>query len=484
MTRRPILSLLLLVALAVAGCGGDEGGGSGGSLDDSLGYLPKNAPVVVTADTDLDGEQYKNLDAMLKKFPFTGQLKSQIKQSAAEGGVDYEKDVKPILGNELVVGLPDPRGVVDDAAEDKYVLVFPADGGKLKSLMEKDRSQRKSGKIDGADVYESGDGSALVVRGDTLVGASTRAELEAAIERHDGDDKLTEADFNAPFEGLPADAPMRVYGDMQALLVADPDTAEARRVKWVNGLRKFAFTATAQKDGVALDGRLITEGLTPEDLPLAAGDQAAPVARFGDFAVGQRDVGHTTDWILDIAAKSEGEDYAAEKRKLGKALGGIDIDRDLIDQFSGNSTLAGQLDGTVALRSDVKDPDAMRATLDKIAKSKGRNDLRITKAGGLLKATDEDGEELYFGMEGDVFVGSQESPARAKALARVEPQPVPGAKGALVFAADGETIAKQAIRQSGQNQAAGLFTGPLSDVTAWVSAAPEGMRINAKLKVE
>ena len=484
MIRRLPLSVALVLALAVAGCGGGDDGGSGGSLGDSLAYMPKNAPVVVTIDTDVSGPQYKNLDRMLSKFPFGGQVKTQIRQSLQEDGADYDKDVKPLLGNELVVGLPDPRAIVDDADEDKYVVAWQADGGKLKELIEKDKTQRKSGQIDGADVYESADGSVSMVKGDSALAASTRPELEAAVERSGGGDKLTESDFNAPFQGLPSDAMVRVYGDAQALINADPETAEARQVKWVGGLRKFAMTATAQGDGIAVDAKLITEGLGPEDVPLATGDEAAPVARFGDFAVGQRDAGHAANWLFDVAARSDGEDPAAIKKQLGAGLGGIDIDRDLLDQFSGNSTLAGRLDGTVAFRSDVKDPAAMRSTLAKMEKSKGAGDLRISSAGDLLKATDEDGEEIYFGLEGDVFVASQGSPARAKQLASVDPRPIQGARGALVFVADGEMIAKTAIQQSGQNQAAGLFTGPLGDMTAFVSASPAETRMTAKLKVE
>ena len=486
MARRLTLPVLLVIALAlvVAGCGGGDDGGAKGSLDDSLGYMPKNAPVVVTFDTDIDGEQYKNLDRMLSKFPFGAQVKAQLKQSVTEGGADYEKDVKPLLGNELVVGLPDARSIVDDADEDKYVVAWSADGDKLKQLIEKEGDQRKVGQIDGADVYESADGSASMVKGDTALAATTRADLEAAVKRHDGDDKLTEQDFNAPFEGLPQDAMMRVYGDLGALIAADPETAKARQIKWVAGLRKFGVTATAQNDGVSFDARLLTEGVGPQDVPLAPGDEAPPVSRFGDFTVGQRDAGYATDWFFEAVGKTEGENIADVKRKLGAQLGGIDVDRDLLAQFSGASSLAGQLDGTVAFRSDVKDPAAMRKTLDKIRASKGGGNLRITEAGDLLKSTDEDGDSLFFGMAGDVFVASPASPDRAKQLAQVEPRPLPGARGSLVFVADGESIAKEVLRQTGQNQAAGLFAGPLGDVTAFITSSPEEMRMNAKLKVE
>jgi hypothetical protein len=55
----------------------------------------------------------------------------------------------------------------------------------------------------------------------------------------------------------------------------------------------------------------------------------------------------------------------------------------------------------------------------------------------------------------------------------------------MVFVADGESIAKAILQRSGQGGgAAGLFTGPIGDVTAFVTAGPDGMRARAKLKIE
>jgi hypothetical protein len=206
MTTRRLTTFLIVALLAlVAGCGGgDDDSGPKGDLGDELGYLPKNAPLVVTFDTDVDGEQYKNLDKLLSKFPFGGQVKNQIKQSIDEQGANYDKDVKPLLGSQLVVGATDAAALVDDAAEDQFVVVFTADGGKLEDVVKKDKTYAKADDLDGNPVYESSsDGSVITIKGDTLVGAQTRAELQAAMERHDGDDKLSEDDFNGAFQDLP-----------------------------------------------------------------------------------------------------------------------------------------------------------------------------------------------------------------------------------------------------------------------------------------
>src|SRR5215208_2006228 len=134
MTTRRLTTFLIVALLAlVAGCGGgDDSGGSKGDLGDELGYLPKSAPLVITVDTDVEDDQYKNLDKLLSRFPFGGQLKNQIKQSISQQGADYDKDVKPLLGGEVLVGWTDPASLKNDPAPNGIVFAFPADGGKLK----------------------------------------------------------------------------------------------------------------------------------------------------------------------------------------------------------------------------------------------------------------------------------------------------------------------------------------------------------------
>jgi hypothetical protein len=488
MTTRRLTTLLIVALLAlVAGCGGDDdSGGSKGDLGDELGYLPKDSALVVTVDTDVDGDQFKNLDKLLSKFPFGGQVKNQIKQSIDQQGANYDKDVKPLLGGELVVGATDAKSLVDDSAEDQFVVVFTADGGKLEDVVKKDKTYSKTDDLDGNPVYQSAsDGSVITITGDTLVGAQTRPELQAAVDRHEGDDKLTEDDFNGAFQGLPTEPLVRVYGDAQALLRADPATAEAQKVPWVAGLRKFGVTVAAEGDGLALDAHVATEGVTPQDLPIAAGDQSPALARFGDYSLAQRDLSQSWKFILSVARVTDPKglgDYEKKKARASKDLG-VDIDRDLIDQFNGDTTLAGGLDGTWSLRSGVRDPAALKKTVEKMGKSGGTGDLKLTPAGDLVLGDDGD-DKVFFGVIDDVFVAGP-TPDAAKQIATVEPKPVQGAKGSFVLVADGEAIAKAILQRSGQGGgAAGLFTGPIGDITAFVTAGPDGMRARAKLKIE
>jgi Protein of unknown function (DUF3352) len=487
MTTRRLTTFLIVALLAlVAGCGGgDDSGGSKGDLGDELGYLPKNSPLVITIDTDINGQQYKNLDKLLSKFPFGGQLKNQIKQSIDQQGANYDKDVKPLLGGELVVGATDAKSLVDDSAEDQFVVVFTADGDKFEEIAKKDSSFKKTDDIDGNPVYQSGSDDVIMIKGDTLIAAQTREQVQAAVDRHDGDDKLTEGDFNGAFGGLPAKPLVRVYGDAQALLQADPSTADAQKVKWVAGLRKFGVTVAAEGDGLALDAHVSTEGVAPQDLPIAAGNQAPGLARFGDYSVAQRDLAQSWNFLVSVGAATDTEgfgDFEAKKKAAGKELG-IDLDKDFVDQFKGDTTVAGTFDGSWSLRSDVADPAAMKKTVDKMAKSGGTGDVKFTDAGDLVLAQGN-GDRVFFGMVDDTFVAGP-TPDAAKQIATVEPQAVKGSKGSMVFVADGEALAKSILQRSGQGGgAAGLFTGPVGDITAFVTAGPDGMNARAKLKIE
>src|SRR4051794_4128691 len=488
MTTRRLTTFLIVALLAlVAGCGGgDDSTGSKGDLGDELAYLPKSSPLVITLDTNVDGDQYRNLDKLLSKFPFGGQVKNQIKQSIDRQGANYDKDVKPLLGGQLVVGATDAKALVGGSGGNDFVVVFTADGDKLKDLVTKDKTVSKTGDLEGSPVYQSGsDTTVFTVRGDTLIGAQNRQQLQAAVDRHDGDDNLSEDDFNAAFEGLPAQPLARVYGDAQALLKADPETAPAQKVKWVAGLRKFGVTVAAEGDGLALDAHVATQGVAPQDLPIAAGDQSPALARFGDYSLAQRDLAQSWNFLVSVGAVTDTEgfgDFEAKKKKAGKELG-IDIDRDFVGQFTGDTTVAGGLDGAWSLRSNVHDPAAMKKTVDKLAKSGGTGNVKFTDAGDLVLAQG-DSDRIFFGMQGDVFVAGK-TPDAAKQIATVDPKPVQGAKGSFVFVADGESIAKAILQRSGQGGgAAGLFTGPIGDVTAFVTAGPDGMRARAKLKIE
>jgi hypothetical protein len=240
--RRPIAATLVLFALLIAGCGGSDDSGS--ALDSALSYLPKDAPFAVAIDTDVDGDQYKALQALIKEFPFGEQLQNSLEQQLEQSsnGVNFNDDVKPALGNPFVIGAPDAASFNSDSGSSSFVAAIKTkdgdaldnlaiktkDGDALDNLIDKTKP-KKTGEESGATLYEDG-GNEFAVEGDTVVFAGTREQLTQALARADGDDHLDEDTFNEGLDGLPDTALARVYADLEALLKNDPGSADARRI--------------------------------------------------------------------------------------------------------------------------------------------------------------------------------------------------------------------------------------------------------------
>src|SRR5215208_5228079 len=136
-------------ALIATGCGGS---GSGNATEDALSFMPKDAPVVMALDTDPDGDQGEQVNKLMGKFPFAGQVKSQVKNSFNQSSkLDFDKDVKPILGNDLVFVVPTVAGLQADDTP-VFGALHVDDEGKAEDFIKKDAN--KTTTIDGTDVYK------------------------------------------------------------------------------------------------------------------------------------------------------------------------------------------------------------------------------------------------------------------------------------------------------------------------------------------
>ncbi len=207
---------------SAAGCGSSGSGDSGKSpLDNALGYIPKSAPIVFALDTDQSDSQWTSLTANMKKFPFANQVTDSLKSSINQSGLDYDKDIKPLLGNDFVISLPTVQGTVGGNTQ-AVGAVQVKDKGKLSDLLSHAKDLTKDGSSGGATLYK-GNGSEVAQDGDVLVVANTKQQVTAAIEQRGRDDRLTEDTFNNNLSGLPTDALVRVYVDAQGLINGSPE---------------------------------------------------------------------------------------------------------------------------------------------------------------------------------------------------------------------------------------------------------------------
>lgn len=481
----------LAVTLALTACGGDDGS----DFDKALSYLPADAPVAITLSTDVEGEQYQQLGDLIERFPGGDQLVQGIQSGIEQEDVNFEEEIRPLLGNEFVIGVPDAESL--NAEEDQFVAALPVDDADaLQSLIE-DQGATETGEVEGATIYEGDDGDFIAVDENVAVFADSQERLEAALSQSASDDSFTEDAFNEALGDLPEDALIRVYADMPTILAADPEAEQAQEVAWVGALETVGLTASAVEEGLAVDLNVATnpDDLTEDQLPIAAGAEDPPpiVAEEDEVGVGLRDPSQIADFAQLAAEEAGAGEIELAKSQISDRLG-IDLDEDVIGQLTGEASVAVNLQGNVGFRSELADPAAFEDTLDQISRQLpqaaagiGAEGLRLEQPSGgssLYTLRTPDGPPLAVGVVGGLLVAAQDE-QQAQTLAAASPEEVPGAEGSLTARADASAIAEQAIAPFalflGDPQA---FVEPLGDLTGSLEADTSGIRGQFLLTVE
>jgi hypothetical protein len=500
---RPLRSIAALfacvavLAVAAAGCGGDDSSSSG--LGAALSYVPADTPFAISIDTDLEGDQYKSLDAILNRFPGADTIKALLKAQLSMGqeGVEFDKDIKPLLGNPAVISATDVGSFLSDSEGAGFVAALQVkDSDALNSLVEKTKA-KEHGEVAGASVYQDED-TFFAVKDDVVVLGGSRQLLEDALKRADGGDSLSEDDFDEALEGLPESPLARVYVDVQGLLGQGEGAQAARKIGWVDALRKLGLTVSAQKDSIDVEFNLHTDGanLSDEDLPLASGDEAAQVVqRPNEIGVGLRDPNQLVTFFesaLQAVDPSTFGDYEQGKRALSQRLD-LDVDRDVIAQLTGNLSVSATIGGEFGIRAEVKDPAAFAQTVDKVAKAlpeygSGLGIEGVRRSGDLYEARLSGGGTFVFGMAGGALVAATDA-ARAHALASAKPAAVEGASGSLVVRADAQGIARQVLAQLAPrfglpDQLVPVFARPFDELRGSVTTTTDGMKGKLSLTLD
>jgi hypothetical protein len=249
---------------------------------------------------------------------------------------------------------------------------------------------------------------------------------------------------------------------------------------------------SAASDGIEYAFNVKTDagGLTENDLPIAGGPQAAPVVRrAGEIGFGLRNPAQLYTFGQAAARITDPAGYAKFVRDKAKASRqyGVNIDRDIIGQLTGNTAVSVALDGQFAVRADLRNPAAMEATLrklapnfKKLAKGKPVHVVAPKSGKGFYTIASATGKKYVFGVVGRSFVVATDA-ARAAQFAGQSPSNVSRAKGSFVVASDARALANAAAAQRGQGVAAQLITGSLGDLIGWVDAETSGLSGSLKL---
>ncbi|HEU0336060.1 MAG TPA: DUF3352 domain-containing protein, partial [Gaiellaceae bacterium] len=189
--RLPFALLAALAALALAGCGGQQTAATDGSGTAEL--APRDAAVWVSLDTDRDSAQWQALTTLLERVPGAEQAFDKLAADAlSEDGLDWQEDVLPALGPEVVLVVPGGSG-------EAVALTQPQDEEKLRALAEREQGT----------VLGEHDGWTVV------------AESQAALDAYEtalADGTLAdEPDFDEAVADLPEEAVARLYVDGSGL---------------------------------------------------------------------------------------------------------------------------------------------------------------------------------------------------------------------------------------------------------------------------
>jgi hypothetical protein len=237
------LALFASLALLAAGCGGKQQAAGSSS---AAPLVRADVLAFGGIDTDFGSSQWKQLDALSKKFPGRDKAIESIKKDIAGEGVDFDKDIKPALGPELDYAVAAGSTVNDTTA---VGLLQPADEGKFKDLVDKENQAQPDSKT----VYRKlNDG--WYALGDT------QADIDKVL-KGDGAALSGESLYKDAVAKQPSDAVARVYVNGPELAKLVQKAIEARgngtadsTTTALQNLDFISAAVSAEDDGVRLHG--------------------------------------------------------------------------------------------------------------------------------------------------------------------------------------------------------------------------------------
>jgi Protein of unknown function (DUF3352) len=454
-------------------------------LATELSYIPSGAPVVATIATDPNSAPVKDMSALLTKFQVAGLLVSALKQQLQKQGINYDTDIKPLLGNPVVAGGIETAGT---GSKLKGVGVWiTKDASKLNALVTSSSSgDKKIGSHAGATLYRNKDGSnVLAVDGATLVIAETQALVNAALDRHANGGGVTLAAYEQQIAGLPAHPLAQISGNIAALL-STPKTAQARQIPWVAAIKGYAVSISPTSNGIGLDWKVDTSGrqLTDSQLPLAAGTTPPGLISGGTASFGIRDPAQIATFVESAVQAVNPTSWARFQAALGALRSGFGIDAaGALGQLTGDLIATGE--GKVSLiRAGVTNPASVGQTLANLQKHIHAlsPSTSMSPIGGGFYRVSTRSLTFNVGLVGNQLVGGNASPGQLRAFAN-KPTARSTGHGAIAFSESLGQVSKVtgALLHSPQAQ---LILSQIQSFSGWMGNTPSALTGNLLLTIK
>jgi hypothetical protein len=474
-----------VAGFGLAGCGSSSSS-SGGALATALSYLPANSPLVLKFTTDPHSGAVKSAQSLVSKVPLARLGEAALQSRLQQMGINYDADVRPLLGNPLVFGAS--TQTVSSATGREFVFAWVVkDAATFRADLKKSGAH-SSGSRDGATLYPFGSGT-LALEGSTVVASPDTAALKAALDRHAHGSGITSADWGRAVKGLPGNALIDVFGSLTQAL-SSASAANARRVPWIAAVRGYAVAVSATSSGLALQYRVDTSGgaLTSSQLPFAPGSTAPSLAGSMPIVVAIHDPAHAIGFGEAVEQVTSPVKYGALQARQAalRKKTGVDINS-LAHLLTGDLIIESDLHTTMA-RAAVSSAGATRRVLSKLASAPPRllftNATTVKRApGGFYELVRPGGSTVTAGVVGDQLVIGRATPAQLRAFAAAPTTPAPGAKGPVAFRVALADLLHLALHST-PSQTAQLILGLLGDITGWIANSPAALTGNATLAVK
>ena len=224
--------LVAALALAVAGCGGDEGGGAG-SGGSAAGIVPASTAVYLSVNADIDSDQWQQLLELIRKFPDHEKFEAAILESLSEEGVDWKRDVEPALGPEVGIAV-----LLDGDTPIVIGLTQADDKAKLDKLLDQGNEPAVTDEVDGWTIV-----------------AQKQADLDAFQTAREAGTLGGDETFTSAVDGLPGDSLATVYiGGEGVKKLVDQVAQGAASGDQLGEFKSFAAAVTSEDNGLRLEG--------------------------------------------------------------------------------------------------------------------------------------------------------------------------------------------------------------------------------------
>jgi hypothetical protein len=357
----PFLLLATLVALFVAGCGGGDDSGSGGT--DPASVAPAGAPVFIQATIRPEGETKTNIEALAQKIAGIDDLGEliveELESSASDDGeeLDFEKEVDPWLGDEAGIFLQEYEeddfegyGAAIQASDEEAARDF------VNEQIEADDEEAKDGSYEGVDFKVEEDETAIGVFDGLVVFAEDEAIFKEMVDASNGENLAADEAYGDAIADLPGDSAADVFVDIGALIEEAGGEVDSDTQLFLDTLGLEPDEATAVASVVPGSNHVeieLSTDLSGENPP--SGDASELLGTLPGTAVGafaSAEFGKRFDEGIDQIDK-EGIPGSVPPNQLKKTLkeAGIDLEAiagsigDVGLYVTGNSekTLAGAL---------------------------------------------------------------------------------------------------------------------------------------------